>query len=120
MSSAGISFGGLASGLDTKAIISALVAIEERPIRALETKKTGYTKTIRAASCIPGCASSRMATTSSMPSARMGPRAWPAPRPRRPTIDRDGERIVANVLSAFARRRSPAPRRAAGPMWATV
>jgi flagellar hook-associated protein 2 len=44
MSSAGISFGGLASGLDTKAIISALVAIEERPIRALESKKTGYTK----------------------------------------------------------------------------
>lgn len=44
MSSAGISFGGLASGLDTKAIISALVAIEERPIRALEAKKTSYTK----------------------------------------------------------------------------
>lgn len=44
MSSAGISFGGLASGLDTKAIISALVAIEERPIRQLETKKTSYTK----------------------------------------------------------------------------
>lgn len=44
MSSAGISFGGLASGLDTKAIISALVSIERRPITALETKKTGYTK----------------------------------------------------------------------------
>jgi flagellar hook-associated protein 2 len=44
MSSAGISFGGLASGLDTKAIISALVAIEERPIRALEAKKTSFTK----------------------------------------------------------------------------
>jgi flagellar hook-associated protein 2 len=44
MSTAGISFGGLASGLDTKAIISALVAIEERPIRAMETKKTSYTK----------------------------------------------------------------------------
>ena len=44
MSSAGISFGGLASGLDTKAIISALVSIEERPIRALEAKKTSYTK----------------------------------------------------------------------------
>lgn len=40
MSSAGISFGGLASGLDTKAIISALTAIERRPITALETKKT--------------------------------------------------------------------------------
>lgn len=44
MSSAGISFGGLASGLDTKAIISALVSIEERPIRAMEAKKTSYTK----------------------------------------------------------------------------
>lgn len=44
MSTAGISFGGLASGLDTKAIIQALVGIEERPIRALEAKKAGYTK----------------------------------------------------------------------------
>ena len=44
MSTAGISFGGLASGLDTKAIISALVAIERRPILALEQKKTGYGK----------------------------------------------------------------------------
>ena len=40
MSSAGISFGGLASGLDSRAIISALVAIEQRPIDALEQKKT--------------------------------------------------------------------------------
>ncbi len=40
MSSAGISFGGLASGLDTKAIITALVAVEQRPIIALEDKKT--------------------------------------------------------------------------------
>ncbi|MFO1076857.1 MAG: flagellar filament capping protein FliD [Planctomycetota bacterium] len=44
MSSAGISFGGLASGLDTKAIISALVAIEQRPITVLETKKTNFGK----------------------------------------------------------------------------
>jgi flagellar hook-associated protein 2 len=44
MSSAGISFGGLASGLDTKAIISALVAVEERPIRALQSKKTSINK----------------------------------------------------------------------------
>jgi len=44
MSSAGISFGGLASGLDTQAIISALVAIEQRPITALETKKTSLNK----------------------------------------------------------------------------
>jgi len=44
MSSAGISFGGLASGLDTKAIISALTAIERRPITALETKKTSLGK----------------------------------------------------------------------------
>lgn len=44
MSTAGISFGGLASGLDTKAIISALTAIERRPISALETKKTGLNR----------------------------------------------------------------------------
>ncbi len=44
MSTAGISFGGLASGLDTKAIIGALVAIERRPILALEQKKTAYGK----------------------------------------------------------------------------
>ncbi|MCA8949955.1 MAG: flagellar filament capping protein FliD [Planctomycetes bacterium] len=40
MSSAGISFGGLASGLDTQAIIAALVAVERRPITQLEAKKT--------------------------------------------------------------------------------
>lgn len=40
MSTAGIQFGGLASGLDTQAIISALVAIERRPIQALQQKKT--------------------------------------------------------------------------------
>jgi flagellar hook-associated protein 2 len=44
MSSAGISFGGLASGLDTKAIISALTAIERRPISQLETKKTSLNR----------------------------------------------------------------------------
>jgi flagellar hook-associated protein 2 len=44
MSSAGISFGGLASGLDTQAIISALVAVERRPIQQLETKKTSLNK----------------------------------------------------------------------------
>lgn len=41
MSTAGISFGGLASGLDTQAIIAALVSVEERPIFQLErTKKS--------------------------------------------------------------------------------
>jgi flagellar hook-associated protein 2 len=44
MSTAGISFGGLASGLDTKAIISALTAIERRPISQLESKKTTLNK----------------------------------------------------------------------------
>lgn len=44
MSSAGISFGGLASGLDTQAIIAALVAVEERPIFALERTKTSLGK----------------------------------------------------------------------------
>jgi flagellar hook-associated protein 2 len=42
MSSSGISFGGLASGLDTKAIIAALMAVERRPLAALETKKKGF------------------------------------------------------------------------------
>jgi flagellar hook-associated protein 2 len=40
MSSAGISFGGMASGLDTRAIITALMAVERRPIAAMETKKS--------------------------------------------------------------------------------
>src|SRR5262249_35906439 len=44
MSSAGITFGGLASGLDTKAIITALMAVERQPITALEDKKTELTK----------------------------------------------------------------------------
>lgn len=44
MSSAGISFGGLASGLDTQAIISALLAVERRPIFQLEATKTGLNK----------------------------------------------------------------------------
>ncbi|MBM4060576.1 MAG: hypothetical protein FJ265_05705 [Planctomycetes bacterium] len=44
MSSAGISFGGLASGLDTQAIIRALMAVERRPITQLETKKTTLNK----------------------------------------------------------------------------
>jgi flagellar hook-associated protein 2 len=44
MSSAGISFGGLGSGLDSKAIIAALLAVERRPITALEQKKTAIGK----------------------------------------------------------------------------
>ena len=40
MSTAGISFGGLASGLDTKAIISALVAVERNPILQLQKKES--------------------------------------------------------------------------------
>lgn len=39
MSSSGINFSGLATGLDTKAIIQALMAVERRPITALEKKK---------------------------------------------------------------------------------
>ena len=39
MSLSGISFSGLASGLDSRAIIDALLAVERRPIRALEQKK---------------------------------------------------------------------------------
>lgn len=44
MSNAGISFGGLASGLDTKALILALVAVERRPIAAMELRKTTLQK----------------------------------------------------------------------------
>ncbi|MCK5942139.1 MAG: flagellar filament capping protein FliD [Planctomycetes bacterium] len=44
MSTAGISFGGLASGLDTQAIISALVAVEQRPIFQLEKKESDLKK----------------------------------------------------------------------------
>jgi flagellar hook-associated protein 2 len=40
MSVGGIQFGGLASGLDTQAIISALLAVERRPIAQLETRKS--------------------------------------------------------------------------------
>lgn len=44
MSSSGISFGGLASGLDTKAIIAALMGVEQRPITAMTQKKATLTK----------------------------------------------------------------------------
>lgn len=44
MSLAGISFSGLASGLDSKAIISALMAVERRPIQALQSKKQTFQK----------------------------------------------------------------------------
>ena len=40
---AGISFSGLASGLDTEAIIGALVDVAELPIDRLKTKKSNYT-----------------------------------------------------------------------------
>jgi flagellar hook-associated protein 2 len=42
MSSAGISFSGLGSGLDTQAIISALLAVERRPVTALNQKKSSF------------------------------------------------------------------------------
>lgn len=38
----GISFGGLASGLDTKSIIAQLLAIEQRPISLLQAKKSSF------------------------------------------------------------------------------
>lgn len=44
MSSAGISFGGLSSGLDTKAIVSALVGVERVPIQAMQAKQSVYSK----------------------------------------------------------------------------
>jgi len=44
MSSVGISFSGLASGLDTKAIVAALVAVERRPIAGMEDRKTALRK----------------------------------------------------------------------------
>lgn len=42
MSISGISFGGLASGLNTQSIISALMALEQRPITALENKRQSF------------------------------------------------------------------------------
>ena len=42
MSSAGITFSGLGSGLDTQGIITALLAVERRPITALEAKKSSF------------------------------------------------------------------------------
>lgn len=42
MSSRGISFSGLASGLDSKAIIAGLLAIERRPIDLLQQKKKTF------------------------------------------------------------------------------
>lgn len=44
MSSAGINFSGLASGIDTKSVIEALLAVERKPLAALQTKRTGYDK----------------------------------------------------------------------------
>lgn len=44
MSSAGINFSGLASGIDTKAVIEALMAVERRPLLALESKKKSFEK----------------------------------------------------------------------------
>ncbi len=40
MSTTGISFSGLASGLDSQAIIQALLAVEQRPIQAFQRKKS--------------------------------------------------------------------------------
>ncbi|MEZ5966913.1 MAG: flagellar filament capping protein FliD [Planctomycetota bacterium] len=44
MSSLGINFSGLASGLDTNAIVEALVAVERRPIQGMEDRKTQLNK----------------------------------------------------------------------------
>ena len=44
MSSAGINFSGLASGIDTKSVIEALLAVERKPLAALQTKRTSYEK----------------------------------------------------------------------------
>ncbi len=44
MSSTGISFSGLASGIDSGAIIKALMSLERRPIGLLEKKNVGFKK----------------------------------------------------------------------------
>lgn len=44
MSSLGINFSGLASGLDTRAIVDALVAVERRPILGMEDRQKGLRK----------------------------------------------------------------------------
>ncbi|MBK8180368.1 MAG: flagellar filament capping protein FliD [Planctomycetes bacterium] len=51
---AGISIGGLGSGLDTAAIIEALVRVERFPIDALETKKTDDKKKLDLMSTLKG------------------------------------------------------------------
>jgi flagellar hook-associated protein 2 len=51
---AGITIGGLGSGLDTKAIIEALVGVERVPIDALETKKTDEKKKLSLLSTLKG------------------------------------------------------------------
>lgn len=43
-----ITFGGLASGLDTNSIVAALVAVEGRKVDALRTSRTGFQKKIDA------------------------------------------------------------------------
>ncbi len=45
---AGISFGGIVSGLDTGSIVSQLVALRRQPIQRLETKKTNLNRSIAA------------------------------------------------------------------------
>ena len=44
MSLSGVTFSGLASGLDTRAIVDALVVVERRPIFALQEKKQGLNR----------------------------------------------------------------------------
>ncbi|MEO6708450.1 MAG: flagellar filament capping protein FliD [Planctomycetota bacterium] len=51
---AGITIGGLGSGLDTKAIIEALVGVERVPITALETKKTDEKKKLSLLTTLKG------------------------------------------------------------------
>ena len=51
---AGITIGGLGSGLDTRAIIDALVRVESLPIDALEAKKTTEKKKLSLLSTLEG------------------------------------------------------------------
>jgi len=55
---AGITIGGLGSGLDTRAIIDALVRVESLPIDLLETKKTSEKKKLSLLSTLEGYVSS--------------------------------------------------------------
>jgi flagellar hook-associated protein 2 len=53
-SGSGLSFSGLASGLDTQSIISQLMAVEKRPLQIIQTKKNTHDATVTALATLKG------------------------------------------------------------------